>query len=447
MPSRDVAVRLAGSSPGASGGLLRAESYRMRRLTTAVFVVCVLAFVLGTGFVLGMAAGRGEAAHAGPITFASLLQRVAPPALAGASPRTAAPASVSPEFQEQFQIFWETWSLLDRDYVDRSALDGKKLTRGAIRGMLEALGDPHTVYLDPELSQVSDAELRGGFEGIGIHVDFTDGRLRIVTPIEGSPSEKAGLRAGDYIVQADGKDLAGLTLLQAVNAIRGPRGSAVKLLVEREGWIAPRPFEVVRGDIKLESVRTRMLDGNVGYVRLSTFSSTTARDLYVPLDRLLAARPKGLVLDLRSNPGGYLQAALDIAGQFVPEGPVLIEEHADGRREVFNAKPGGRATELPVAVLVDKGSASAAEILAGAIRDRGRGVLIGEQTFGKGTVQHVHTLADKSTVRITIAHWLTPNEQPLNGVGLPPDIAVEAAASNDSDPALDRAVRYLRDLR
>lgn len=418
----------------------------MRRLTTALFVALVLAFVLGTGFLLGFAAARGDSTSTGPIGLASLLQRVAPAALAGASATPGTPASVSPEFRESFQLFWEAWALIDREYFDRSALDTKKLTRGAIRGLLEALGDPHTVYLDPELSELSDAELRGGFEGIGVHVDLVDGRLRVVAPIEGSPSEKAGLRAGDYLLQVDGKDLTGLSLLQAVNAIRGPRGTVARLLVQRDGWPEPRPFEIVRADIKLESVRTRLLDGNVAYVRITTFASTTARDLHVPLDRLLAARPVGLVLDLRSNPGGYLQAALDVASEFVPEGVLLIEEHADGRRQEFRAKPGGRATQVPLAVLVDKGSASAAEIVAGAIRDRGRGVLIGERTFGKGTVQHVHALADKSTLRITIARWLTPNEQPLQGVGLAPDIPV-AADSGPGDPVLDRAVRFFLDGR
>jgi carboxyl-terminal processing protease len=417
----------------------------MRRLTTAVFVLFVLAFVLGTGYTLGLAAGRGES-PAAPIGLASLLQRFAPPAAVASGARTSAPASVSPEFQEQFQTFWETWSLIDREYYDRGALDSKKLTRGAIKGMLEAIGDPHTVYLDPNMSEVSDAELRGGFEGIGVQVDLVDGKLRVVAPIEGSPSDKAGLRAGDYILQADGKDLAGVSLLQAVNLIRGPRGTAVRLLVQRDGWAAPRAVEVTRSDIKLESVRTRLLDGNVAYVRISTFASTTARDLRAPLDRLLEARPRGLVLDLRSNPGGYLQAALDVASEFVPEGVLLTEEYADGRREVFQAKAGGRATQVPLAVLVDHGSASAAEIVAGAIRDHGRGVLVGEQTFGKGTVQHVHALADRSTVRITIARWLTPNEQPLNGVGLAPDIAV-AAGSGSADPVLDRALQYLRDQR
>ena len=416
----------------------------MRRLIPAAFVLCVLVFVLGTGFALGLAVGRGESG-ARPDGLASVLQRVAPVALtqAGAGTRgVAPPASVSPELREQFQIFWEAWSLVDREYLDRSALDSHKLTRGAIRGMLDALGDPHTVYLDPEHSELTDAELRGGFEGIGIHIDLVDGRLRVVAPVEGSPSEKAGLRAGDFILQVDGKDLTGLSLVQAVNLIRGPRGTPVRLLVQRDGWVDPRPFEIVRSDIKLESVRTRVLDSGVVYVRISTFASTTARDLRGPLERLMQTRPKGLVLDLRSNPGGYLQAALDVASEFVGDGVLLYQEQANGQRQAFRAKPGGRATQVPLVVLVDHGSASAAEIVAAAVRDRGRGVLVGEKTFGKGTVQNLHELADKSTVRITTARWLTPNEQPLQGMGLTPDIPV-AAAAGDTDPALERAVQYL----
>jgi carboxyl-terminal processing protease len=418
----------------------------VRRLTTAFFVLCVLLFVLGAGFTLGLNVGRGGANPSGD-GLVSLLSRGAPAPPTNSQPRGAAPpASASADLQEQFQVFWEAWSVVDREYLDRAALDPHKLTHGAIRGMLEAIGDPHTVFMDPEQSEVSDAELRGTFEGIGVHVDLVDGRLRIVTPVEGSPGEKAGLRAGDIVLQADGKDLAGLTLNQAVNAIRGPRGSAVRLLVEREGWPAPRPFEIVRSDIKLESVRTRQLDNGIGYVRITTFAATTARDLRPPLERLMQAHPRGIVLDLRSNPGGFLQAALEVSSEFVSDGVLLFEEHADGHRDTFRAKPGGRATQVPVAVLVDKGSASAAEIVAGALRDRGRAVLVGEQTFGKGTVQNLHQLADKSTVRVTMARWLTPNEQPLQGVGLTPDIVVAPGAPN-TDPALDRAVQHLLSQR
>jgi len=417
----------------------------VRRLTTAFFVLCVLLFVLGAGFTLGSNVGRGGANPSGD-GLVSLLSRGAP-APPNSQPRGAAPpASASADLQEQFQVFWEAWSVVDREYLDRAALDPHKLTHGAIRGMLEAIGDPHTVFMDPEQSEVSDAELRGTFEGIGVHVDLVDGRLRIVTPVDGSPGEKAGLRAGDIVLQADGKDLAGLTLNQAVNAIRGPRGTAVRLLVEREGWPAPRPFEIVRSDIKLESVRTRQLDNGIGYVRISTFAATTARDLRPPLERLMQAHPRGIVLDLRANPGGFLQAALEVSSEFVSGGVLLYEEHADGHRDTFRAKPGGRATQVPVAVLVDKGSASAAEIVAGALRDRERAVLVGEQTFGKGTVQNLHQLADKSTVRVTMARWLTPNEQPLQGVGLTPDIAVAPGAPN-TDPALDRAVQHLLSQR
>jgi len=410
----------------------------MRRLTSALFVLVVLAFVLGAGFLLGLSAGRTPAGDGDGLI--ALLGRAAP-ATAGAS-RPAPPASISPELQEQFQVFWEAWSLVDREYYDRAALDTRKLTQGAIKGMLEAVGDPHTVFLDPQHSELTDAELRGSFEGIGVQVDLVDNRLRVVAPLDGSPGEKAGLRPGDLIVQVDGRDLKGLNLTEAVNLIRGPRGSTVRLLVQREGWAQPRPIEVVRSDIKLESVRSRMLDSGIAYVRISTFANTTARDLQAPLERLLQARPKGLVLDLRSNPGGYLQAALDVASELIPDGVLLYQEHANGQRDVFRAKPGGRATQVPLVVLIDHGSASASEIVAAAVRDRGRGVLIGEQSFGKGSVQNLHQLADKSTIRITTARWLSPNEQPLHGVGLTPDIPVPAA-TNGTDAALDRAVQFI----
>jgi carboxyl-terminal processing protease len=312
----------------------------MRRLATASFVLCVLVFVLGSGFALGLAAGRAGGTGAAPAPLASLLQRVAPPplALAGTASRAPTAPSVSPELQEQFQIFWEAWSLVDREYYDRGALDTRKLTHGAIRGMLDAVGDPHTVFLDPHLSEVTDAELRGGFEGIGIHIELVDGRLRVVAPLEGSPGDKAGLRPGDHIAQVDGKDVLGLSLMQAVNLIRGPRGTAVTLVVQRDGWTEPRPFQIVRSDIKLESVRTRLLENGIGYVRISTFASSTPRDLRAPLERLLQARPKGLVLDLRSNPGGYLQSALEVASEFVGDGVLLYQEHASGRRDVFRAR-------------------------------------------------------------------------------------------------------------
>ncbi len=414
----------------------------MRRLTSAVFVLFVLAFVLGAGFLLGVSVGRAQGAGADGLT--ALLGRAAP-TTAGAG-RAAAPASISPDLQEQFQVFWEAWSLVDREYYDRAALDTAKLTHGAIKGMLEALGDPHTVFLDAQHSELTDAELRGSFEGIGVQVDLVDGGLRVVAPLDGSPGEKAGLRADDLISQVNGQDLKGLSLTEAVNLIRGPRGSTVRLLVQREGWPQPRPMEVVRSDIKLESVRSRMLDGGIAYVRISTFANTTARDLQAPLERLLQARPKGLVLDLRSNPGGYLQAAIDVASELIPDGVLLYQEHANGQRDVFRAKPGGHATQVPLVVLIDHGSASAAEIVAAAVRDRGRGVLIGEQSYGKGSVQNLHQLADRSTVRITTARWLSPSETPLNGVGLTPDIAVPAA-SDGTDAALDRAVQFFRDSR
>ncbi len=370
----------------------------------------------------------------------------------GASQRTvsAAPAATralpGDELSERFKLFWEALSWVEKEFYRPEAIDPTKITYGAIRGMLQTLGDQHTQFVDPQEQQISETQLRGGFEGIGVFVEMkADGKLRIVAPQEGSPGEKVGLKAGDVVTHADGKSLAGLTMVQAVSFIRGPKGTNVSLTVVREGSAEPLVFEVMRAEIKVESVRGKMLPQGVGYVRVSQFGVQTRGELVRVLQELLRERPKGLVLDLRSNPGGYLASAVEVASQFLSDGVVLHEVRANGDRREYRAKAGGLATETPLVVLMDRGSASAAEIVAGALQDHGRALLVGEKSFGKGSMQSVRSLSDGSSVHITIARWHTPKDRPIDGVGLTPDVAVSLSTevAEGDDVQLQKAVDVL----
>lgn len=395
-------------------------SRNVKSLILAAFVVLVSSL----SFLAGYGAGQR------PVVAAVQAQQTSP----------------SAGLSERFRLFWEAWGWVDSEYYNREALDPTRMTHGAIRGMLQSLGDPHSYFVDPQERSISETQLRGGFEGIGVHVEMTpDGKLRVVAPQEGSPGEKAGIGAGDIITHVDGRPIAGLNLIQAVSLIRGPRGTKVTLVLRREGAAEPLEVEVIRAEIKVESVRAKMLEQGVGYVRISQFGLQTHRELRVALQELLDQDPRGLVLDLRANPGGYLAAAVDVASQFLEDGVILYEERTGGQRQEFRVKRGGLATSIAMAVLVDRGSASASEIVAGALQDHQRAPLVGEKTFGKGSMQSVHTLSDGSSIHVTVAHWLTPKERPLNGNGLVPDVLVETGAdgATGSDPALDRAVEII----
>jgi carboxyl-terminal processing protease len=370
-------------------------------------------------------------------------------AMVGLHPRStvgAADAALGPTDREQFRIFWEAWSLVSREFYNRAAIDPQKLTYGAVKGMVESLGDPYTAFSTPRDKELTDSSLRGTFDGVGVQIDRRDGELRVVAPIEGSPAEKAGLRAGDVIVRVDDREIKDLELNEIVALIRGPRGTTVRLTVTRAGKAGPIEFSMARAEIKLENVRSRMIGDDVGYVRIATFSATSGADTTAALGRLLASSPQGIVLDLRANPGGYLTAAVDVSSQFLNDGVVLYQEAAGGERQEYRSKIGGQATGLPIAVLIDRGSASASEIVAAALQENGRAVLVGEKSYGKGSVQTVHTLSDSSGLRVTSAIWLTPNGRPLDHQGLDPDLAIATPqdGAGGPDPQLDAAVRYLR---
>ena len=411
--------------------------------TRLVLFVLLGALWFGLAFFGGYLQGQSDYA-AGNRNVTDLVVRAA--STVGLHPPVTQEAALTPEQQARFKVFWEAWGLVQREFYDRGALDGQTMTYGAVRGMLDSLGDSHTAFSTPQEKQVQDSSLRGSFEGIGVQIDQRDGKLRVVAPIEGSPAERAGIRAGDIISHVDGRELQDVPLQEILLLIRGQRGTTVTLTIERAGEPAPLTIVVERAEIKLEHVRSRMLESGFGYVRITQFSATSAKDTTAAIKQLLEQHPKGLILDLRSNPGGFLTAAVDISSQFLDDGVILYQQGPSGQRQEYRAKGGGQATDVPVAVLIDKGSASASEIVAAALRDNGRAVLVGEKSYGKGSVQTVHTLSDKSGLRVTTAIWLTPGGQPLEKQGLVPDLVIAPAQPDQvgQDPQLDAAVRQLQ---
>jgi carboxyl-terminal processing protease len=345
-----------------------------------------------------------------------------------------------------FAPFWQAWDLVHEKFVDRP-LDDTLLMQGAIRGMIGGLNDPNSSYMDPSEYEQANMPLAGSYEGIGAWVDSEAEYLTIIAPMPDSPAERAGLRPGDMIIAIDGEDMTGIDPSLVVQRVLGPAGTTVMLTIVREGEAAPIDVEVERAHIDLPNVHSEMLEDRVGYIRLFTFGASTQPELRQALDELLADDPVGLVLDLRGNGGGYLTTALDIASEFIGDGVIMIERYGDGREEVFEAEPGGLATELPLVVLIDGGSASASEIVAGALQDRGRATLVGETSFGKGSVQEWIPLAgDAGAIRVTVARWLTPNGRQIEEVGLTPDVVVAITEEDfqaDRDPQLERAVEVL----
>jgi carboxyl-terminal processing protease len=345
-----------------------------------------------------------------------------------------------------FKPFWQTWDLVHQEYVDQP-VDDEKLMRGAISGMLNALGDPHTGYMDPVEYQQANAPLEGSYEGIGAWVDTAGEYLTIIGAMAGSPAEQAGLKSGDKVIAVDKSSVVGTDPTLVLRKVLGPAGTTVVLTIEREG--TPEPFDVtiVRDKIVIPLVTHKMLDNGIAYLQIMQFGNNTETDVKDALKDLMKENPRGLVLDLRNNPGGYLDTAIGIVSQFIPDGVVMFEEHGNGQRTTFTARPGGLATAIPMVVLVNEGSASASEITAGAIQDRGRGLLVGVTTYGKGTVQSWSPLVNgEGAVKVTIARWLTPNERQITGQGLTPDVEIQISEEDfkaNRDPQLDKAVEIL----
>ncbi|MAG34730.1 MAG: hypothetical protein CL878_00550 [Dehalococcoidia bacterium] len=405
---------------------------------------CLLFSTFAAGLVVALAFGAGyfvgsqEAAQA-----RSALQTVATPT-GSRSAQALQPADVA----DRFGILWEAWDLIQREYIGRP-VDSTRLTYGAIRGMMEALDDPYSIFLDPRTQRLQKASLNGAYEGIGTTIEMKNGQHTVVAPFEGSPAAGAGLRAGDIVLRVDGQGIIGLSMPEAVSLVRGPADTSVQLTILRPGDPAETlDLTIVRKRITTQSVTSEVTDGDVAVIRIRSFSSSTPRQFDAALRRAQSQQTRGIVLDLRDNPGGFLSSAVAVASQFLPtDSVVVIEQLGNGNQQPHRVLRSGRSLDIPVVVLVNKGTASGAEIVAGALADHDRAILVGESTFGKGTVQIPHELSDGSAIRITTARWLTPSRHIIQGVGLTPDVVVTATAEGRTageDQALARAQQLLR---
>ena len=393
-------------------------------------------------------AGYESGYHSGQIAARTGFNAPSAEAAASLKDRASAQATPTPEEEAAFAIFWEAWKLLKNEFYG-DLPDPRHLAYGAIQGVIKTLDDEHTAFLDPEQAALFNTDIAGTFEGIGARVDEAEGGgVRIVEPFEGQPAWRAGIRRDDVVIAVDGKDITQMTLYETIVLIRGPKGTKVVLTIRRPGVEKPFDVEVTRARIEIPTVTSRLIGTDIAYVKLTEFNGQATSQLRAELRRLLARKPAALIFDLRGNPGGLLSSAVEIGSMFIADGNILTERFRDGKEQVY-AREGDLLVpkDLPLAVLVNGGSASASEIVAGALQDTSRGVLIGERTYGKGSVQLPHTLSDESQLRVTIARWFTPKGRLIHGQGLMPDILVprtDEDIRDERDPQLDKAVEYLR---
>jgi len=346
---------------------------------------------------------------------------------------------ITPGSDQGLDIVDEAWDVLHRDYVEREVLDEASLSQGAIEGMLEALDDPYTSYLDPETYDMTLTGFEGKYEGIGATVGMRDDQLMIIAPIAGSPASQADVRAGDIVLEIDGVSAEGMSLPEAVLLIRGEEGTSVRLLVLHQEEIEPVEIEIVRAEIEPPSVVYEMKE-NIAYIHITHFSELTGEQIIPALESIVDQGATAVVLDLRSNPGGLLIAVVDVASHFLTEGVVVTVVDNQGNYIDSSVEPKDITVDLPMVVLVDEYSASGSEVLAGAFQDHGRAVIAGTVTFGKGSVNILRQLSDGSGLYITTARWLTPHGRMIEGEGITPDYELDL----EGDDAVQWAIDYLK---
>jgi len=348
-----------------------------------------------------------------------------------------------------FGTFWQAWKTIDDEYLRSESVGTQERVYGAIRGLVGSLKDPYSEFFPPQDNKKFQEDIQGNFGGIGAELGIKKDQLVVIAPLKDTPASRAGLLSGDEIVKINSTSTDGMAIEEAVRFIRGPIDTQVTLTIFREKWEKPKEFKLIRANISIPTLETKIIDGNIVYVHLQSFNANANMLFYQDMVKALSDGAKGMILDLRNNPGGYLEVAVDLAGWFVPKESLVVSEKGRGDKTVkeFRANGNGALANFPVVVLINGGSASASEILAGALRDIRKIKLIGETSFGKGTVQQLESLADGSSVKLTIAHWVLPDGGILEKGGLKPDVEVKMTdedIANKKDSQLDAAVRVLK---
>ncbi|MDO9231826.1 MAG: S41 family peptidase [bacterium] len=348
-----------------------------------------------------------------------------------------------------FSLFWKVWDLVKEKHIERNNLDAQKMVYGAINGMLSATGDPYSSFFNPEESKMFSQDIAGSFDGIGAELGIKDEILTVIAPLDGSPAQKAGIRSGDKILKIDEKSSLELTIDQAVDLIRGKKGTQVKLTILHSGDQETTEITVVRETIKLDSAKVEFKDDGIAYLKIIKFSDDVDVQFDSAMNKIIAQKSKGIVLDLRDNPGGLLDKSIKVASRMIAKGNVVVlEENNAGKKDSLHTIGGDKLSSIPMVVLINEGSASASEILAGALKDDRGITLIGEKTFGKGSVQQLMDLPGGSSVKITVAKWLTPKGDYIMEKGIAPDVEVKMTSDdykNERDPQLDKAMEIIKE--
>ncbi len=399
-----------------------------KKVIIGISVLAAGAVLLGSGFFLGFRAGE------------KFPKTVAVKELTDTS--SGQPGSVD------FGTFWQAWQSIDENYLKSKEVNSQDRVYGAIDGLVNSLGDPYSLFLSPKKNEKFQEDIQGNFGGIGAEIGVKKNQLLVIAPLKDTPASRAGLKAGDQILKINATSTEGMAVDEAVRLIRGPEKSEVTLVILRKGWDQPKDFKIVRGTIIVPTLDYSMKESNIAYVQLYSFNANAEQLFYRNAAKALSEGARGMILDLRDDPGGYLDVAVDLAGWFVPRGTLVVkEEGRGGILQELKANGNAALAKFPVVVLINEGSASAAEILAGALRDD-RGIkLVGEKSFGKGTVQELIPLRDNSYLKLTIAHWVLPNGKILENGGLDPDIEVKRTdddIKNKRDPQLDKAIEVLK---
>ena len=414
----------------------------MGKILQIMLLVLLGVVLVASGFAGGFIAGH--VIPFGGLNMPGFASSTAVPTVP-ASAQTATPQ----DLQSLFKPFWEAWQIIHEQYVDQPVND-TKLMEGAIRGMVDSLGDAHSTYMDPQTYKDANSELAGSYEGIGAVVDTSGAYLSVISTFPGSPAEKAGLQSGDQIIAIDHQSMTGTDPEVVRQKVLGPAGSPIHLTIERKGQATALEFDLTRAKISVSSASGKMLPNGIGYIQVTTFGENTTKELKAALTTIMAQNPRGLILDLRDNGGGFLETAVEVVSQFQGSGTVLYEQYGDGTKKPYAVAPGGMATKIPMVVLINEGTASASEITAGALQDYGRAKLVGVVSYGKGSVQNWVPISDnEGAVRITIARWLTPNGRQIDKKGLTPDVYVQRTAEDRQagrDPQLDLGVEVLTDM-